>query len=97
MLDRLRRTPQLWLFSFVYGVLIVASLVSFVRAGVLQLGRKPLEKLVKTADELSRPSFIDAWYGEREFAYRDDQGRVLRVEDKRAVERRYLIGLADAA
>jgi phosphonate ABC transporter permease subunit PhnE len=96
MLARLSRTPRLWLFSLLYGVLIVASVISLVRAGDLQFGRKPLENFFKTADELARPSFVDAWFGERSFAYRDDGGRVLRIEDKRAVERRYLAGLADA-
>jgi phosphonate ABC transporter permease subunit PhnE len=88
---------RLWLFSLLYGVLIVGSIVSFVRAGDLQFGRKPLENLFKTADELARPSFVDAWFGERHFDYRSDDGRVLRTEDKRAVERIYLIALADAA
>jgi phosphonate ABC transporter permease subunit PhnE len=87
---------RLWLVAVLYGVLIVASIVSFVRAGDLQFGRKPLQNLARTLDELSRPSFIDAWRGERAFAYRDDDGRVLRVEDRRTVERSYLVGLLEA-
>lgn len=90
------RRLRLWLFTALYGVLIAASVLSFVRAGDLQFGRRPLQNLVRTLDELSRPSFIDAWRGERAFAYRDDDGRVLRTEDKRQVERAYLVGLADA-
>jgi len=90
------RAVRLWLFAALYGMLIVASVVSFVRAGDLQFGRKPLQNLARTLDELSRPSFIDAWRGERAFAYRDDSGRVLRVEDKRSLERNYLSGLLEA-
>jgi len=90
------RALRLWLFAALYGVLIVASIISFLRAGDLQFGRKPLQNLARTLDELSRPSFIDAWRGERAFAYRGDDGRVLRVEDRRAAERNYLTGLLEA-
>lgn len=90
------RAVRLWLFAALYGVLIVASVASFVQAGDLQFGRKPLQNLARTLDELSRPSFIDAWRGDRAFAYRDDDGRVLRVEDKRSLERNYLSGLLEA-
>lgn len=87
---------RLWLFAVLYGALIVASVISFVRADDLQFGRKPLENLFKTANELARPSFIDAWLGEPQFRYRNDDGVVLRIEDKRAAERQYLVALADA-
>ena len=87
---------KLWLFALLYGALIVASMISFVRADDLQFGRKPLENLFKTAHELARPSFIDAWFGDSKFEYRNDEGVVLRTEDKGAVERQYLLGLADA-
>ncbi|GAA4013097.1 hypothetical protein GCM10022212_03840 [Actimicrobium antarcticum] len=79
-----------------YGVLIVASVVSFVQAGDIQFGRKPLENLRKTASELSRPSLLDAWFGNPHLEFRNDAGVVLRVEDQRASERRYLTGLAVA-
>lgn len=90
------RALRLWFVAVLYGLLIVASVISFVRAGDLQFGRKPLQNLARTLDELSRPSFIDAWRGERAFAYRDDDGRVLRVEDRQAAERSYLTGLLEA-
>jgi phosphonate ABC transporter permease subunit PhnE len=90
------RALRLWLFSILYGLLIVASVISFVRAGDLQFGRKPWQNLARTLDELSRPSFIDAWRGERAFVYRDDDGRVLRVEDRQSAERDYLAGLLEA-
>lgn len=87
---------RLQFFALLYCVLIAASVMSFIQKGDIEFGRRPLENLVRTAQELSVPSFIDAWYGDREFAYRADDGRVLRVEDKRAVERQYLFGLMDA-
>ncbi|WP_344761530.1 PhnE/PtxC family ABC transporter permease [Actimicrobium antarcticum] len=87
---------RLWWFGLLYGVLIVASVVSFVQAGDIQFGRKPLENLRKTASELSRPSLLDAWFGNPHLEFRNDAGVVLRVEDQRASERRYLTGLAVA-
>jgi phosphonate ABC transporter permease subunit PhnE len=91
-----RGKARLWLFALLYGLLIAASVISFVRAGDFQFGRKPWQNLVRTLHELSRPSLVDAWLGEREFAYRDETGRVLRTEDRRATERAYLLGLLDA-
>lgn len=91
-----RRPARLWLFALLYGLLIAASVASFVRAGDFQFGRKPWQNLTRTLHELSRPSLIDAWLGEREFVYRDEAGRVLRTEDRRALERAYLLGLLEA-
>ncbi|MFL6720002.1 MAG: PhnE/PtxC family ABC transporter permease [Burkholderiaceae bacterium] len=92
-----RRGPaRLWLFALLYGLLIAASVASFVRAGDFQFGRKPWQNLARTLHELSRPSLVDAWLGEREFAYRDETGRVLRTEDRRSLERAYLLGLLEA-
>jgi phosphonate ABC transporter permease subunit PhnE len=92
----MRGKARLWLFALLYGLLIAASVVSFVRAGDFQFGRKPWQNLVRTLHELSRPSLVDAWLGEREFAYRDETGRVLRTEDRRSLERAYLLGLLEA-
>lgn len=91
-----RRPARLWLFALLYGLLIAASVASFVRAGDFQFGRKPWQNLTRTLHELSRPSLVDAWLGEREFVYRDEAGRVLRTEDRRALERAYLLGLLEA-
>ena len=91
-----RTRTRLWLFALLYGLLIAASVASFVRAGDLQFGRKPWQNLTRTLHELSRPSLVDAWLGERDFAYRDESGRVLRTEDRRALERAYLFGLLEA-
>lgn len=91
-----RGKARLWMFALLYGLLIAASVASFVRAGDFQFGRKPWQNLTHTLQELSRPSLVDAWLGEREFAYRDETGRVLRTEDRRALERSYLLGLLEA-
>lgn len=91
-----RRPARLWLFALLYGLLIAASVASFVRAGDFQFGRKPWQNLTRTLHELSRPSLVDAWLGEREFVYRDEAGRVLRTEDRRVLERAYLLGLLEA-
>ncbi len=79
-----------------YALLILACLVSLYQAGDLSFGRKPWENLLTTAGELSRPSFIDVWFGDPQLEYRSDDGRVLRVEDRRASEAAFLAGLAGA-
>jgi phosphonate ABC transporter permease subunit PhnE len=91
-----RGKARLWMFALLYGLLIAASVASFVRAGDFQFGRKPWQNLAHTLHELSRPSLVDAWLGEREFVYRDESGRVLRTEDRRALEQTYLLGLLEA-
>ena len=80
----------------IYACLIVACLASLYRAGDLSLGRKPWENFVATAGELSRPSFINVWFGEPQLEYRSDDGRVLRVEDQRATEASFIKNLAGA-
>ncbi len=89
-------SARLRLFALLYGVLIAASVISFVRAGDLQLGRRPLQNLLKTASELSRPSLLDVWFGNPHLEFKSDAGVVLRTEDQRAGERRYLSGLLEA-
>ena len=91
-----RGSPRLWLFALLYGALIFASIGSFISAGDLQFGRKPLQNLIKTAGELSRPSLLDIWYGNPHLEFKSDDGVVLRVEDQRASEQRYLIALLEA-
>jgi phosphonate transport system permease protein len=95
-MEGMRRNRRLWLFVLLYGALIAASVVSFINAGDFQFGRRPFENLLKTGQELSQPSFLNAWFGDTQFAYRSDDGRVLRVEDKRLAEQRYLWGLLEA-
>ena len=87
---------RLWAISVLYAILIVACVVSLLNAGDLSLGRKPWENLKRTAVELSEPSFLNLWYGAERLEYKADDGRVLRVENQREVERKFLLGLADA-
>ncbi|MBA3597280.1 MAG: ABC transporter permease subunit [Methylibium sp.] len=79
-----------------YAALIAASLGSLLVQGELSFGRNPYQNLVRTLDELSRPSFLDLWFGEPRLEYRSDDGRLLRVEDRRAVEASWLRGLLEA-
>ncbi len=79
-----------------YAALVALCIASFVAAGDLSFGRKPWENFKRTATELSVPSFLNVWFGDREYEYRTDDGRVLRVEDERAVERQFLAAVADA-
>jgi phosphonate transport system permease protein len=81
------------------GLLALGALyaLSLAAEGDLSWGRKPWLNLVKTAGEFSHPSFVDAWFGAARVEYRSDDGTLLRVEDRRVVERRFLKGLAQAA
>lgn len=79
-----------------YAALLLASVASFALQGDLTLGRRPWINLLQALNELSRPSFLDVWFGESRLEYRSDDGRLLRVEDRRAVEARYLWGVLEA-
>ena len=80
----------------IYALLVAACLMSLYRAGDLSLGRKPWENLLATAGELSRPSFIDVWFGDPKLEYKSDDGRVLRVEDRRETEAAFIRSLGGA-
>ena len=79
-----------------YAALVLASLYTFAAQGDLSMGRNPWSNLAKTAQEFAQPSFLDLWFGNPKLEYRSDDGTVLRVEDRRAVEASYLHGLVDA-
>jgi ABC-type phosphate/phosphonate transport system permease subunit len=79
-----------------YAALVLASLYTFAAQGDLSMGRNPWSNLAKTAQEFAKPSFVDVWFGNPRLEYRSDDGTVLRVEDRRAVEASYLHGLVDA-
>lgn len=79
-----------------YVVLIVVCLFSLIHEGDLSIGRNPWANLLKTASEFSYPSFLDVWFGDTAFEYRSDDGRVLRVENRREIELEYMTGLARA-
>lgn len=44
----------------------------------------------KTAAEMKRPSFVDIWYGETKLEYKSDDGTVLRTENQKEVEEKFL-------
>ena len=88
-----RRSTLLLAF---YALLVTVCLASLYQAGDLSLGRKPWENLLTTAGELSRPSFIDVWFGDPQLEYKSDDGRVLRIEDRRVNEAAFLLGLGGA-
>jgi phosphonate ABC transporter permease subunit PhnE len=87
---------RLRLITVLYAILVAACLASLFNAGDLSLGRKPWENLKRTAVELSEPSFLNVWFGDEKLEYRADDGRLLRVENQRAGEIRFLGGLAAA-
>lgn len=62
----------------------------------LSLGRKPLENLMKTARELSTPSFVNLWRGNENLEYKNDEGVVLRVENQKVLEKNFLSSLLRA-
>ena len=84
-----------WLLA-IYAALVAACVISLIEAGDFSLGRKPWRNLMTTAGELSHPSFFNLWFGDRQLEYKADDGRVLRVEDQRAVEAKFLTGLGVA-
>ena len=99
-----RQRPQLggfssrlsaWLMA-VYAVLVIACVASLIQEGDFSLGRKPWRNLIATAGELSQPSFLNLWFGDPQLEYRSDDGRILRVEDQRAVEAKFLMNLGGA-
>jgi phosphonate ABC transporter permease subunit PhnE len=79
-----------------YAALVLACAGTLAAAGDLTLGRQPWDNLLRTLAEFSHPSFLDVWFGPERLEYRSDDGTLLRVEDRRAVEAAWLAGLARA-
>ena len=96
MLARIPGRLRFFALVLVYAALVAWCFGSFQAAGELSGGRNPWANILKSAGEFSRPSFVDLWFGNPHLEYRSDDGRVLRVEDRPEVERRYLVGLAEA-
>ena len=88
-----RRTA--WMLV-VYALLIAACVASLIEAGDFSFGRRPWQNLMTTAAEMSQPSILNLWFGNPQLEYKSDDGRVLRVEDQRATEARFLAGLGGA-
>jgi len=82
------------LYTLAFALLALACVWTLAAQGDLSFGRKPWENLARTVDELSRPSFLDLWYGNPALEYRADDGRVLRVENQVESEARFLGALA---
>jgi phosphonate ABC transporter permease subunit PhnE len=82
--------------TLLYAALVLLCLGTLWVQDELSLGRNPLANLIKTVGEFARPSFLDVWFGPERLEFRSDDGTLLRVEDRRAVEREFLAGLARA-
>ena len=97
---RIARAPgrvRLLALVLLYAALVALCLASLWSAGELSMGRHPWANLVKTVGEFARPSFLDVWFGSPRLEFRSDDGTLLRVEDRLAVERSFLHALAAAS
>ena len=98
------RWPPAWprgragflLLAVGYGGLVLVCVASLALAGDLSLGRDPWSNLLKSLAEFARPSFLELWFGPTQLEYRSDDGTLLRVEDRRAVEGAFLAALGRA-
>jgi phosphonate ABC transporter permease subunit PhnE len=82
--------------SLAYILLIFVCLSSFIAEQELSMGRNPIANLLKTTQEFIRPSFIDIWFGDTHLEYKSDDGKILRTENRKEVEKNYIAGLARA-
>jgi phosphonate ABC transporter permease subunit PhnE len=80
----------------VYGMLVAVCLATMISAGDFSLGRKPWENLKTTAQELSVPSLVNLWFGQERLEFRSEDGTLLRVENQRESELKYLTGVGRA-
>lgn len=88
---------RVYFYLVAYAVLVAVVVAQFATSGDLTLGRRPWENLMKTASEMSRPSFLDIWFGNERLEFRADDGRLLRVENRRESEMRFVAALGGAA
>ena len=94
---RTERAPRrLGALLTLYAVLVAFCVGTLGAAGDFSFGRRPWENLKKTAVELSAPSFLALWFGEPVREFRSDDGRVLRVENRRETEEKFLTAVARA-
>ena len=84
-------------FGLAYALLLAACLGALAAQGDLSLGRAPWDNLVRTLGDFAQPSFLDLWLGPERLEYRSEDGRLLRVEDTRAVEASFLQAVARGA
>ncbi len=90
------RVTVLSLLLIFCGLLVLVSLWTLASEDELSLGRRPWQNLKKTVAEMSEPSFLRVWFGDTHAEARDADGKVLRVDDQQANERRYLAGVGRA-
>ena len=90
------RVSALWLLLTAYALLVLTSVWTLAAEDELSFGRKPWQNLQKTVAEMSEPSFLRVWFGETRHEIRDQDGKLLRVDDQRATERRYVAGVGRA-
>lgn len=93
---RLKGRPGFFGLVFLYALILFACVYSLATAGDLALGRNPIDNFIKTATEFARPSFLDVWLGNPEYKYTSDDGTVLRIENRQAVEKQWLMQLVFA-
>lgn len=79
-----------------YALLVLAGLATLALQGDLTLGRNPWDNLLRTLADFGHPSFLDAWFGPERLEFTADDGRVLRVENRREVEQAFLASIAGA-
>jgi phosphonate ABC transporter permease subunit PhnE len=83
-------------YVLIYIAFAVLCLITLAQDDGLGLGRKPWQNFKHTAADMARPSFLDVWFGATRLEYKNDEGQVLRVENRREVEAKFLRGLAAA-
>ncbi len=91
-----RRGAVLRVLLAACALLVLASLWTLAAEDELSLGRKPWQNLGKTVAEMSQPSFLRVWFGDTQLQVRDGEGRLLRTDDQRVIEARYLRGVGRA-
>lgn len=78
------------------AALVLISAWTLGQEDELSLGRKPWQNMKATVSEMSEPSFLRLWFGNPKLQVRDAEGKLLRVEDQPATEKRFLDGLGRA-
>jgi phosphonate transport system permease protein len=81
-------------YLLAYAVFAAICFFTLAQDDGLGFGRKPWENLKRTGAEMAHPSFLDVWFGAERLEYKNDEGQVLRVENRRNVEAKFLRGLA---
>jgi phosphonate transport system permease protein len=76
-----------------YIVFVVWCFVSLIQSDDITLGRNPWRNFAKTVQELSAPSLLDIWAGSEHFEYKNSEGEVLRVENRKVEEENFFWAL----